>query len=167
MAAGATYEPIATTTISGSSTNTVTFNSIGGYTDIVAVLELTTTGAAASYYCLMRFNSDSGNNYSYTNLSGSGATAISDRGSNQSGIYTSYAQVINPNRVISNISIQNYSNNTTNKTVLVRSNSPDSNVSAMVQLWRNTAAVTSIVFTTTANNFGAGSILTIYGIAAA
>jgi hypothetical protein len=162
-----TYEKIGTSTISGSSTNTVTFNSIGGYTDIVAVLELTTTGASANYYCLMRFNSDSGNNYSFTNLSGGGATAISDRGSNHSGIYTSYASVINPDRVISNISIQNYSNSTTYKTVLVRSGSAaQASVSAMVQLWRNTAAVTSIVFTTTANNFGAGSILTLYGIKA-
>lgn len=164
-----TYVALDKVTISGSSTNTVTFNTFGSsYTDLVLITDLTTTGAGASYYCLMRFNSDSGSNYSYTNLSGNGTTAISDRGTNTTGVYTSYAQVANPDRVISNIYIQNYSNSNTYKTTLVRSNSVGQNsVSAMVETWRNTAAITSITLTTTANNFGAGSTFSLYGIAAA
>lgn len=163
-----TYVALDKVTISGSSTNTVTFNTFGSsYTDLVLITDLTTTGAGASYYCLMRFNSDSGSNYSYTNLSGNGTTAISDRGTNTTGVYTSYAQVANPDRVISNIYIQNYSNSNTYKTTLVRSNSVGQNsVSAMVETWRNTAAITSITLTTTANNFGAGSTFSLYGIQA-
>ena len=166
MAAGSTYTPIATTTL-GSAQSSVTFSSLGSYTDIIAVLDLAAV-ASQSYYCLMRFNSDSGTNYSYTNLNGNNTSAISDRGSNTTGIYTSYAQITNPDRVISNVHIQNYSNSTTYKTALVRSNAVGQNsASAMVELWRSTAAVTSISFHTSANQFATGSIFTLYGIAAA
>jgi hypothetical protein len=163
-----TYVALDKVTISGSSTNTINFNSISSaYTDLVLVTDLTTTGAGASYYCLMRFNSDSGANYSLTNLSGDGSTAISNRNTNQTGVYTSYAQITNPDRVISNINIQNYSNSTTFKTTLVRSNSVgQTSVSTMVCPWRNTNAITSITLTTSANNFGAGSTFSLYGIAA-
>ena len=64
MAAGATYYPIATTTLS-SATNSVSFSSISGsYTDIVIVFN----GAASTsgVTCNVQFNSDTGTNYSTT-----------------------------------------------------------------------------------------------------
>jgi len=63
MAAGATYEPIATTTVSGSSTSTVTFSSISGtYTDLVIIGNLGSQTTNAFPY--LQFNGDTGSNYS-------------------------------------------------------------------------------------------------------
>jgi hypothetical protein len=63
--------------------------------------------------------------------------------------------------------LQNYSNATTFKTILVR-NSPAANaVSALVNLYRSTSAITSIKFYTTSGNLNTGSTFTLYGIAAA
>jgi hypothetical protein len=65
----------------------------------------------------------------------------------------------------------NYSNSTTYKTVLGRSNRASSDTAADVGLWRSTSAITRIdlamggSFPT--NNFASGSTFTLYGIAAA
>jgi hypothetical protein len=60
----ATYEKIATTTL-GSTTATVTFSSISGaYTDLVLVERLVKSITGGSLQ--VRFNSDTGTNYSAT-----------------------------------------------------------------------------------------------------
>ena len=65
MAAGSTYTPIATTTGTGSS-GTITFTSIPStYTDLRIILNGTETNATL-YEFDMRYNNDSGNNYSLT-----------------------------------------------------------------------------------------------------
>ena len=64
--------------------------------------------------------------------------------------------------------IQNYSNTTTYKTWLSRSNIPADFVGALVGLWRSTSAITTIQFlTTTADTFAIGTTFTLYGIKAA
>jgi len=162
-----TYEPIATQTL-GSSAATVTFSSISGsYTDIVAVI--TAKVAASSYDLSFRINGDSGTNYSFTALSGNGSTATSIRVSNASegrGDYRAYMDTSEFNNYI--IQFMNYSNSTTNKTVIARGNSAALGTDAVVNLWRNTAAITSIVFAPNfTGNFASGSTFTLYGIKAA
>ena len=77
MAAGNTYTPIATNTLS-SATASVTFSSISGvYTDLVLVI--TPTIPTGAYDILMRVGNgtvDSGTNYSVTRVSGTGSAAI-------------------------------------------------------------------------------------------
>jgi hypothetical protein len=172
MAAGATYEPIATTTVSGGSTSEVQFASISGsYTDLIIVGNL---GAATNSYTSARFNSDTGSNYSFTELYGNGSSAASDRASNKS-IADFAFNVQNQSGVNGNFiaQIMNYSNSTTYKTVLCRNNLADFGTGATVVLWRSTAAITNIkLYTSTANganqyNFASGSTFTLYGIAAA
>jgi hypothetical protein len=162
-----TYEPIATQTL-GSSAATVTFSSISGsYTDIVAVI--TAKVAASSYDLSFRVNGDSGTNYSLTALSGNGSTATSIRVSSASagrGDYRAYMDTSEFNNYI--IQFMNYSNSTTNKTVIGRGNSAALGTDAVVNLWRNTAAITSIVFAPEfTGNFATGSTFTLYGIKAA
>jgi hypothetical protein len=67
------------------------------------------------------------------------------------------------------LQFMNYSNATTYKTVLSRSNvAASASVSANVGLWRNTAAITSIkLYVYPSYNFVAGSTFTLYGIKAA
>jgi hypothetical protein len=61
--------------------------------------------------------------------------------------------------------IMNYSNTTTYKTVLSRGSSANNIAIAYVDLWRNTAAITSITLTpSSATNFDAGSTFSLYGI---
>ena len=159
-----TYEPIATYTAT-TNVSSFDFTSISGtYTDLVIVASLkNNTGAGYNLY--MRFNSDSGSNYSTTELYGTGSAAGSGRGSNQT-----IAQAIksdNSNFSTSVVSIQNYSNSTTYKTLISRTN-PSSATSAYVTLWRSTAAITSINFSAESpSSIVSGSTVTLYGIKAA
>jgi hypothetical protein len=71
-----TYEPIATTTL-GTAAASITFSSIPAtYTD----LRLVVVAKAVSASTLdVRFNNDSGTNYSKTEISGDGSSAVSFR----------------------------------------------------------------------------------------
>jgi hypothetical protein len=167
MPAGSTYTPIATTTISGTSTNQVTFSSLAStYTDIIAIVNGGVT--SGNINLLARFNSDSGTNYSYTSLDGNGSAASSARTSNSNYLNLNYygymTADMNTNYVVN---FMNYSNATTNKTVIARANNAGNGTNAIVNLWRSTAAVNRIDFYTSANNFANGTTFTLYGIAAA
>jgi hypothetical protein len=115
----------------------------------------------------MRFNSDSGSNYSWTHLFGTGSAANSNRGSNDSSILIGYSPAaIGGNAIITNI--QNYSNSTTNKTAISRASEADYRVGAIAGLWRNTAAITSLTLLDEGGgNLLTGSTFTLYGIKAA
>jgi len=163
MPAGSTYTPIATTTL-GSAQSSVTFNSFSGYTDLVLVANTT---AAGNQNILLRFNSDSGTNYSYTRITGA-ASATSNRESSIDAInlYNSSAS-LNGVMATTIIQVMNYANTTTNKTVLSRGNGGANETNAQVGLWRNTAAITSLTLSIFTTNFSAGSTFTLYGIASA
>ena len=161
-----TYEPIATTTL-GSAQSTVTFSSISGtYTDLILILN---TKGSTTNYPKINFNSDTGNNYSRTVLTGSGSAATSGRQSNvgridlSSNASNSSAE-FNFNCIVQ---ILNYSNSTTNKTMLSRSNNAGDGVDAVVGLWRNTNAITALDIGLNTGNFAIGSTFTLYGIKAA
>ena len=163
MAAGSTYTPIATTTL-GSAQSSVTFSSFSGYTDLILVTDVSLSVGSESY---LRFNSDSGTNYSMTVLLGTGTSAISSRSTNSTFIGFHYNSAGTGQRIMETFQIQNYSNTTTNKTVLGRLNNTAKDVVAGVGLWRNTAAITSLTFSRSAGNFETGSTFTLYGIQAA
>ena len=170
----ATYEPIATQTL-GSNTGTVTFSSIPGtYTDLVIISNpiATTNGIGIR----LQFNGDTGSNYSRSVLSGFGTTSGTadsiNTFTNQTSIGSNWqvgGGTGGPSPHIHNIN--NYSNSTTNKTVLFRTNaypySGNSEVTAEVGLWRNTAAITSITMTGSTGDFATGSTFSLYGIKAA
>lgn len=162
-----TYTPIATYTASGTISD-YTFSSISGtYTDLVLVTSLKmVTGTPETR---IRFNSDTGANYSYTILWGSGSSAGSTRNTGATGVDISYYGV--PNTTEGNsvqiTNIQNYSNTTTNKTTLSRANNASIGVDAIAGLWRSTAAITSITIYPNSSSFASGSVFTLYGIKAA
>jgi hypothetical protein len=162
----ATYEPIATNTLT-STASSVTFSSLGAYTDIVAIVNSKVTSSA--YDLGFRFNGDSGNNYSRTYLGGNGSVADSGRGSNVNygrASYRSYMGTTDNGAYI--LQFQNYSNSTTYKSVLCRGNSAATGTDTQVNLWRNTAAITSIEFAPEfIGTFAIGSTFTLYGIKAA
>lgn len=163
-----TYEPIATTTLS-TATATVTFSSISGsYTDLILVVQAANSSASTNWALALRFNSDTGSNYSRTYMVGDGSSAASANTSNATsfnGIVTLANNVLNSAHIAQ---IQNYSNTTANKTILTRSNTTAATY-AFVGLWRNTAAITQIdCFIESAGvNISSGSTFTLYGVLAA
>lgn len=166
MPAGITYTPIATTTL-GSSQSSVTFSSISGsYTDLVLVIGGTSNGLAG---CTLQFNGDTGSNYSNTVMYGIYTTAgiQNARSTNATNIGDLGQLDTIESTVI--IQIQNYSNSTTNKTVLGKGGTTTNGIiMAAVGLWRNTAAITSIVVgIQNAKTFSSGTVFSLYGIAAA
>jgi hypothetical protein len=155
-----TYDPIATTTL-GSAAASVTFSSITGtYTDLVLISDaILVSGTGAARF---RFNSDTGTNYSNTYVYGDGSTAASGRSTSQTSLDYTF---LGTSRSTTVTSIQNYSNATTNKTLISRGNG-GAIVIAYIGLWRNTGAITSIEIIGSVN-FNTGSTFTLYGIKAA
>jgi len=169
MAAGATYTPIASYTVSGSSTTTITFSSFAGYTDIRLLI---VGGDPSNNGAIMRFNNSSAAYYSSTYMSGQGTSAISGRNTNQTSIYSLGYYESTPTTVteIVTLDVMNYANSTTFKTWLIRTNNAASAVNAGVGLWRGSAgsaeAITRIDLIDSAN-FASGTTASIYGITAA
>lgn len=147
----------------------MTFSSIPqGYTDLVLVSQL--TGSAANNQINIQVGNgsvDTGSNYSFTQLYGTGSAAASARSTSQTSILLGYTDAATTS-IDSNLiaSIQNYSNTTTNKTILSRGNSPARATAAIVGLWRSTSAINIITVSTGSSTFAVGSTFTIYGIAA-
>ena len=164
-----TYDPIATTTISGSSTNTYTFSSIPStYTDLV--LAFANFQGTTNYSFALRFNGDSGSNYSYTVLEGNGTSAATGASTSTTGYYNGATIGFPDSKSNGVFNIMNYSNSTTYKTILGRYNYRGTGLSGMgmsVGTWRNTSAINSVTFFLASGNFTAGSSATLYGIKAA
>jgi hypothetical protein len=172
-----TYTPIATTTL-GSAAISYTFSSIAStYTDLVLVTNAATTHSESTFLYL-RFNSDSGTNYSATELYGDGTSAASARSTNRSrgwiGFDIGMSATLGQNVGI--VNIMNYANSSTYKTWLSRLNRASGSydypgTNAIAGLWRNASAITSVEIRASRGdvdyNFAAGSTFTLYGIKAA
>jgi hypothetical protein len=160
-----TYEPIATNTL-GTAVSTVTFSSISGaYTDLVLIFQ---GGSSIDANIRIQVNGDTASNYSWTQLGGDATAVNSFRNSGDtSWLMNRYAYLSNNLNANFIFNFMNYSNTTTNKTVINRSNSAANGTDTTVGLWRSTAAITSITFSLSGGNYIVGSTFTLYGIKAA
>jgi hypothetical protein len=164
----ATYEPIATTTLS-SAAATITFSSIAAsWTD----LRLTWVGTSSVNLVSLRlrFNADTGTNYSNTGLSGDGSAASSYRNTNSTRIdLPPSGGVSSTIPTFTTVDVFSYAGST-NKTVLT-TGSDDRNGSGYatreVALWRSTSAINEITLSLSSGNFATGTTATLYGIKAA
>lgn len=166
MSKTATYALIDSYTFP-SAQSSLTFSSIPGtYTDLRVVFNGGVASGNLNLY--MQYNSDTGTNYSTRNMTGNGTSAISlSPLSNVTNIICNYYGYLtadmNTNIIID---IMDYSNTTTNKTNLTRSNNVGNGLAAVVGMWRNTNAITSIRFFPDSGNFSTGSTFRLYGIQA-
>jgi hypothetical protein len=153
-----TYEKIASTTITNG-TSTITFSSIPStYTDLVLVHIGTSQSGAPGLD--LRFNNDSGSNYSRTFIYGDGTGTASGRNTSAtayqpSSVYEAQTPII--------FQINNYSNSTTNKTILSRTSASTGLVVANVGLYRSTSAINRIDLL---GMTWSGGTVTLYGIKA-
>ena len=171
MPAGATYEPIATYTLSSDVTSYTVSSIPSGYTDLRVVLNARSTLSPSqdSLWSII-FNGDTGTNYSSTLLRGNGSAASSLAQSSATAARLGYALTAGAgSKMYSSIvfDIFNYTGST-NKTFL-SNNAADWNgggfVMRLVGLWRSTAAITSFRITdNNAANIATGTTITLYGI---
>lgn len=160
MSKTATYALIESQVL-GSATTSVTFSSIPGtYTDLILIAngQSTLFGNTA-----IQFNADTTSNYSVTYLYGDGTSAASGRATSQTGLrFGTYN-----GRSVSTYQIIDYSNSTTNKTVLSRDSSTGA-AEIRVGLWRKTPeTITAVrIYNFDGNTFDTGSTFRLYGIQA-
>jgi hypothetical protein len=164
MSKTATYALIETVTL-GSAAASVSFNVSGTaslYTDLRLVIDGIISTAIDPV--TINFNGDTASNYSYTLLYGDGTSAASARSASLTAIRAGYLGTV---QGITSVDIMDYSNTTTNKTVIGRGSVSNWGVTAQVSLWRSTAAITSMTIQSLSSyNFATGTTFRLYGIQA-
>ena len=161
-----TYDAIVTTTL-GTAANTVTLSSIPQtFTDLFVVYKIKMASGGATNTG-MRFNGNTGSNYSTAqavySLGGSRGW-----GSSTAQTAISLDNVDSTWTTITQIDINNYRNTNMKRNVLIQSAAPNSQVDFKVGSFDATTAITSItLFNFSGTNFAVGSEFTIYGILAA
>lgn len=157
-----TYVPLATQTL-GSAQSSVTFSSIPqGYTDLVLVVNGSQSNDVVSYLQVGNGSLDTGTNYSTTFMFGDGSSVTSGRVTSDGAIYLGGMGTTGG---VSIYNLMNYSNTTTNKTVIGRMNGTNA-TQARVGLWRSTAAINILRYYVLTGTFNAGTTFSLYGIAA-
>ncbi len=160
-----TYIPLATITLTGSDSE-ILFSSIPStYRDLVLVFSGKNNTAGADSI-IVRFNSDTGNNYANVRMVGTGSstTSYADTASgayvgvstNSSNAFTVVAQFFD------------YATTDKHKSLLSRCSQDNGWVTAHAGRWANTSAITSIGIRPPGGSswtFSVGSVCSLYGIA--
>lgn len=169
-----TYDRIARQTVTGSAVASVEFSSIPStYTDLVVVVTAQQTGTPTATDAFVTLNGNGSSIYSRTVLYGDGTAASSSRNANFDRAYFAlspqsarFATVI--------YDFNNYSNTTTNKSMLMRYGDAGLALYSASYLFRSTSAISIIAFTASdrmgagvADSWSVGSTFTLYGIKAA
>jgi len=149
-----TYTALATVTLGGTASS-VTFSSIPAtYRDLILVGTGTISGAVGS----IRFNADTGSNYTRVGMLGNGS-------STSSFADTSAEVFLNNSPMTGILQIMDYSATDKHKTYLHRDNNASSLVVAQAGRWANTAAITTVGIVAVGGTFSAGVTFALYGIA--
>jgi len=168
MPAGATYEPIATTTLSSTSSS-ISFSSISSsYTDLRLIFNPINNSSVSTSGLNLRFNS-SATGYSQTYIQGNGSTASSNRNTSGAYAYLNDGQLIGTSKqqfIILDIFSYAGSTNKTFLETLASDFNGSGSVIRYVHLWANTAAISSIQLTSS-ELMAIGTTATLYGIKAA
>lgn len=159
-----TYTPLANVTLA-SATSTISFSSIPStYKDLIFVINIAATATVLNEV-FIRFNGDTGSNYSYLEAfgagSGSGGGGSGSRTYNMIGYHGGGVSVITIAQVM------DYSATDKHKTTLARNDKTDQGTTMIGCRWANTAAVTSALISNIAPaNFPVGTTVALYGVIA-
>lgn len=164
--ATSTDVPIYTTTLTSTTTSVVMdISQFQGYKNLKIVYSAQNSGGSGAVLG-MRFNSDTGSNYSATYGYGTGSTYASGGEANQSGMSGGDVPSESSGLFSANIIyVNNYSNTNMYKTAVMRHNAPGVVTVMSTGMWRSTAAITSITFY--GATFTVGSTFSVYGIGSA
>jgi hypothetical protein len=168
MAAGSTYTPIQSTTLASGNTG-VTFSSIPStYTDLIIVASVVPSSSINLNYQVGNGSLDTGTNYSYNRLYGDKTTATADRGATTANSLGNWGVATSSStRTILITHFQNYANTSSHKIFLTSvADSTFDYVGLVTSLWRSNSAI-DIIKLNASGNMSAGTVVTLYGIAAA
>ena len=160
------YESIATTTVGSGGSATISFTSIPSTYKHLQIRVFAKAGVANGNLGI-QFNSDTGANYAFHQIYGTGA-ATGGTGTPNGTFGWANQFLSTPNFSASIIDIVDYTSTSKNKTVK-SFNGVEENGSGYVQLrsslWANTSAITSIsLFNTDSSSFQQYSSFALYGI---
>lgn len=163
------FQSISTVTVGATANLTVTFSSIPTTYKHLQIRAIALSGSDG-VPVLLRFNSDSGANYSQHYLAGQGAIIASGAGTSTSAVTLTgiYARGLNPSYAWAYvIDILDYGD--TNKYTTVRAlHGADYNGSGEINLtsgnWQNTSAVSTITLSMASSGFNQYSSFALYGI---
>jgi hypothetical protein len=169
-----TYIPLYSTTL-GSTSNDITFSNIDQtYTDLVCIVTGKGVYTSSTFIALMlRFNGDSGTNYSSQEMFSLDYTAdkATQATTTTAAISWLAADTAMDNSISSTkFEIHDYAATNKWKSGIARAATFESNTTFGIQIqnwtWRNTAAITSLTFRNpdSASGFYAGTVFDIYGI---
>jgi hypothetical protein len=155
-----TYVSLATITLA-STDSEIIFSSIPAtYRDLVVVVNA--QGSATDVFGALRYNSDTGSNYSWVQMfgisSGTGSGAATQ--SSQRFVYIQNSTA----RVHGIAQIMDYSATDKHKTTLIRDSANASEVRAIAGRWANTAAINTVSVLALSGTFSVGSTFSLYGI---
>ena len=172
---GGSFESIATVTGNGSA-STLTFSSIPStYTSLqIRAIGRDTNGGTAAGNFLMRFNSDTGANYSRHSLRGTGAAVAAGGAASATNInlnsFAWFSGTAANTFGAAIVDIHDYASTTNNKTVRgllgVNDNAVSGNelITLASAAWYNTSAVTTITLVSDGTAFATGTVFSLYGI---
>lgn len=158
-----TYVSLGTITLASTDAS-ITFSSIPAtYRDLIIIANGPSN--IADDFAYLRFNGDSGSNYSWVQMGANTSTPFSSSTTTTSWRTSTFRP--SGGRSVTKIQIMDFSASDKHKVGLIRDDSQyDSGliVRAYAARWANTAAITSIEFFTTAGSLTAGFTLSLYGI---
>lgn len=161
------FESIATVTVGSGGQSTISFSSIPS---TYQHLQLRFSSSANTVSGLrIRFNSDTGNNYAWHQLYGTGSSLVASATASTSSMVLSYDNKANISFPTPGVTdIIDYCNTSKNKTIRTltgtEQNTNDGLVIYRSGLWMNTAAVTSISIFLDSGSFNQYSSFALYGI---
>jgi hypothetical protein len=168
-----TYELIQTQ-ILGSNTASITFSGLGAYADTYKHLQIRLTGKTTRVQIganiVLRFNGDTGSNYSWHSLIGNGSIVTSIASASTTlmlGAWVAGANTTANAFGAGVIDILDAYSTTKNKTMRTLNglSGGEVNIRLGSGLWRNTNAITSVtIFDADSTNLVTGSRFSIYGI---
>lgn len=163
-------QQLAATQILGASAASITFSSLPAVDTLMGVFLLRTDTGSGGSYTTMRFNGDSGNNYTWQALFGDGATVTSaNAGGSVNGMHFSVAPGSGDtaNYFAQGSFTVTGASGSTFKSMSSTFFGPiaptNTNAGTIGGLWASTAAITSITLVPNSGNFVAGSAVALYG----
>ena len=164
------YESISTVTVGAGGSSSVSFTSIPStYTHLqIRIIAKNTTAGSGFENCQMRFNSDSGSNYTGHSLYGTGASAGSSANTSQTAFPDAVRAAIASNNGwgVNIIDILDYANTNKYKTMRSLGGGDNNDTNGIIRLssgvWMSTSAINAISFPN--STYSQYSTFALYGI---
>jgi hypothetical protein len=163
------YDALATYTVPSGGVSSITFAGFptNGQYQHLQIRMISRNTTASNQSLALRFNSDSGSNYSYHRLYGFGSGTGADGTANASSVLVGVETNTSSTFGASITDILDYQNTNifkTTRSLTGWENNSDGRLFFLSGNWRSTSAITSITITPESNSFAEYSQFSVYGV---